>query len=167
MRVFSETQRFNQWWLQLFFTALLLFLGYATYNWYILHEPVGNVAPTDSIGQLIVIVSILPILILFYYLKLRTEIDESGISYQFLPFHFSHKKIVWTDIQNCYVRTYNPIMEYGGWGFRTSLGNGKAFNIKGNKGIQIVFKSGKKLLIGTQKPEQAKNVIALYLKVQI
>lgn len=163
MRVFSETQRFNQWWLQLLFISLVLFVGYAIYNWYFINEAVGNVLPNDSVGQMIVIASTLPILILFYYLKLRTEIDESGISYQFLPFHFSPKKIAWTDIQNCYVRTYNPIMEYGGWGYRTSLGKGKAFNVKGTKGVQIELKTGKKILIGTQKQEQAKKVIALYL----
>ncbi len=167
MRVFSETQRFNQWWLQLLFIALILFVGYSIYQWYFTNEAVGNVGPNDSFGQLIVIVSIFPILILFYYLKLRTEIDESGIKFQFLPFHFSAKKIAWTDIQNCYVRTYNPIMEYGGWGYRTSLGKGRAFNIKGNKGIQIELKSGKKILIGTQKQEQAKKVIALYLKEKV
>ncbi len=167
MRVFNETQRFNQWWLKLIHIASIIFLCYSLYHWYFANKAVGNVDPNDSIGQLIVIVSILPILMLFYFLKLRTEIDESGIQYQFLPFHFSAKKIAWTDIQNCYVRTYNPIMEYGGWGYRTSFGKGRAFNVKGNKGIQIELKSGKKILIGTQKQEQAKKVITLYLKEKV
>ena len=164
MRVFSETQRFNQWWLLLILFLPVLFLLYSLYQWYFTNEAVGNVGPNDAVGQLIVIVSVLPILLLFYLFRLQTEIDESGIQYQFLPLHSSAKKIAWMDIENCYVRTYKPILEYGGWGFKTSLGNGRAFNVKGNKGIQIELKSGKKLLIGTQKPEQAKNVIALYLK---
>jgi len=164
MRVFNETQRFDQWWLQLMLIALVLFLGYSIYQWFFTNEAVGNVSPTDSFGQLIVIVSILPILILFYFLKLRTEIDESGIHYQFLPFHFSVKNLPWTAIQNCYVRTYNPIMEYGGWGYRTSLGKGSAFNVKGNKGIQIELKSGKKILFGTQKEDEAKQIIQRYFK---
>lgn len=167
MRVFSETQRFNQWWLLLILSLPILFLGYSLYQWYYTNEAVGNVGPNDSTGQLIVIASVLPFLILFYLFRLHTEIDESGIEYQFLPFHTSAKKIAWTEIDNCYVRTYNPILEYGGWGFKTSLGNGRALNVKGNKGIQIILISGKKLLIGTQKPEQAKNVIVLYLKERI
>ncbi|MGB5498309.1 MAG: DUF6141 family protein [Maribacter sp.] len=164
MRVFNETQRFNQWWLQLMLIALVLFLGYSIYQWFFTNEAVGNVSSTDSFGQLIVIVSILPILILFYFLKLRTEIDESGIHYQFLPFHFSVKNIPWTAIQNCYIRTYNPIMEYGGWGYRSSLGKGSAYNVKGNKGIQIELKSGKKILFGTQKEDEAKQIIQRYFK---
>lgn len=147
--------------------APVLFLLYSIYQWYFRNAAVGNVGPDDSVGQLIVLVCVLPILILFYLFRLQTEIDESGIQYQFLPFHSSAKKIAWSDIENCYVRTYKPILEYGGWGFKTSLGHGKAFNVKGNKGIQIELKSGKKLLIGTQKPDLAKKVIALYLKEQI
>ncbi len=164
MRVFNEVQRFDQWWIKLLFILLLLFVGYSSYRWFFTNESVGNVGPHDSFGQLIVIVSILPILVLFYLLKLRTEIDESGIQYQFLPFHFSAKKIGWTEIQHCYVRTYNPILEYGGWGFRTSLGKGKAFNVKGKIGIQVELKSGKKILLGTQKEEEAKQVIQRYFK---
>ncbi len=164
MRVFNETQRFDQWWLKLIFLALILFVGYSIYQWFFSNEAVGNVGPNDSFGQFIVIVSIFPILILFSFLKLRTEIDERGIQYQFLPFHFSTKKIAWTAIQNCYVRTYNPIMDYGGWGYRTSLGKGSAFNVKGNKGIQVELKSGKKILFGTQKEDEAKQIIQRYFK---
>ena len=33
-------------------------------------------------------------------------------------------------------------------------GKGVAYNVSGNKGLQIVLKSCKKILIGTQKPEE-------------
>lgn len=166
MRVFNETQRFNQWWLQLIHMASILFLVYAIYQWYFANEAVGNVASEDSVGQLIVMVSVLPLIFVFYFLKLHTEIDESGIKYQFSPFHFSPKKIAWEEMQNCYVRTYNPILEYGGWGYRTSLGKGKAYNVKGNIGVQIELKTGKKLLIGTQKEAEANLIIARYFKTR-
>ena len=67
-------------------------------------------------------------------------------------------------MEKCYVRIYSPIKEYGGWGYRTSLGKkkGSAFNVKGNKGIQIEFKTGKKLLVGTQKESEATQVIHRY-----
>ena len=50
-----------------------------------------------------------------------------------------------------YVRKYSPIAEFGGWGYRISFNGGPAYNIAGNMGLQIVFVSGKKLLIGTQQ----------------
>ena len=43
-----------------------------------------------------------------------------------------------------------------------TIRKGKALNIKGNIGIQIIFKNGKKLLLGTQKQNEAKMVIETY-----
>ncbi|MBK9224473.1 MAG: hypothetical protein IPO23_07190 [Flavobacterium sp.] len=54
-----------------------------------------------------------------------------------------------------FVRQYSPLMEYGGWGLRLGLfGNGKAFNVSGDKGLQLEFTDNKKLLIGTNRPEE-------------
>ncbi|MCQ0110186.1 hypothetical protein JGC31_01235 [Zhouia sp. CL16] len=63
----------------------------------------------------------------------------------------------------CKVIKYNPIKDYGGYGWRIGFrGKGKALNIRGNKGIQIIYKNNKKLLIGTQKPELADKTITTY-----
>ena len=104
--------------------------------------------------------------LLIFLIKLTTKIDEKGIQYQFYPFHFSIKKISWNEISKVGVRTYLPISEFGGWGLRGGFffnkGKEKAVNISGNIGIQLILKSGKKLLIGTQKESEAKNVLETY-----
>ena len=165
MRIFNETQRFNQWWMQLINIGLLAFLLFSAYNWYIAGEATGNVSSTDTTAQIAVVLSIVPVLLLLYSIKLKTSIDEIGIHYQFFPFHFSKKTVRWAELDNCYVRTYSPISEYGGWGYRVSFGKkGKALNVKGNRGIQLEPKTGKKLLIGTQKEEEAKQVIQRHFK---
>jgi hypothetical protein len=47
------------------------------------------------------------------------------------------------------------LTEYGGWGLRLGiLGKGTAFNVSGDKGLQLEFIDNKKLLIGTKKPEE-------------
>jgi hypothetical protein len=98
--------------------------------------------------------------LLFYTLRLDTEINSNGIYIRFFPFHLSYKKYAWDEIEACFVREYNPIAEYGGWGIRLGLfGKGRAFNVSGNKGIQLVFKNNKKLLIGTSKPVEASEAI--------
>lgn len=146
--------------MKLIYFGMIAMLLYFLYTWYIAQEAVDKVGANDTTGQLVVIASIVPVLLLFYVLKLKTEIDEIGVHYQFSPFHFSKHTVRWGDMKKCYVRTYSPIREYGGWGYRTSFGsNGKAFNVKGNKGIQIVLKTGKKILIGTQRAADAQNVI--------
>lgn len=160
MRVFHETQRFDQWFMKIIYFGIIALLFYFLYIWYVAEEAVDKVGANDTLAQLITITTLIPVLILFYVLKLRTEIDEIGIHYQFLPFHFSKKTMRWADIEECYVRQYSPIKEYGGWGYRTSFGKkGKAYNVKGNKGIQIKLKTGKNLLLGTQKEKEAQEVI--------
>jgi hypothetical protein len=61
------------------------------------------------------------------------------------------------------VRKYNPLTEYGGWGYRTGFGKKSgAMNVKGNIGIQIELSNGKKLLLGTQKKTEANKVLETY-----
>lgn len=166
MRVFNESQRFTQWWLKLIPIAILGFLVYVSYHWFVLGKAVSNVSETDVIGQVTVISLMLFSMVLIYLFQLKTTIDEIGIHYQFSPINLSKKTIRWNTIKKCYVRTYSPLREYGGWGYRGSFGNGKAINIIGNKGIQLEFDTGKKLLIGTQREEDAQKVIKRYFKTK-
>ena len=94
-------------------------------------------------------------------LKLYTRIDAMGVHFRMKPFHFKEQTIPWEDIDQIHVRKYSPILEYGGWGMRYGR-NGKAFNVRGNYGIQIVKKNGKKVLIGTQRPEDAARQLSVH-----
>ena len=107
------------------------------------------------------IISITPI----FFFKLTTRIDEKGVYYKFFPFHFSLKLISWNEISKAYIRTYNPISDYGGWGLKGgwSKSKGKALNVSGDIGMQLVLKNGKKLLIGTKKENEIKRVLETYL----
>ncbi|WP_204320176.1 hypothetical protein, partial [Klebsiella oxytoca] len=64
----------------------------------------------------------------------------------------------WDKINQSFVTQYNAIGEFGGWGLR-GLGKNKAFNISGDKGIQIVTQDGSKILIGTNKADEAMEVL--------
>ncbi len=99
------------------------------------------------------------VLIFFFKLTLHTRIDESGIHYRFAPVHRKERHIKWSDVKNIYVRKYKPIAEYGGWGFRMGR-SGTALNTSGNMGLQIEFTNGKRLLIGTHKPDELKRILA-------
>jgi hypothetical protein len=99
------------------------------------------------------------IAVLFLLLKLQIEVQTDGIYVRYFPFHIHFKRYRPEDLSECYALWYRPIWEYGGWGIRYSLRNGKAYNVSGNQGVQLVFKNGKKLLIGSQKPEQLEAAI--------
>lgn len=161
MKVFKEEQRFTQTWLVilLIFSTLLPF-GIML-NEFTKEESTMKIETLFWVMGLMLVFTV-PI----FFFKLITKIDEHGIYYQFLPFHFSQKKIGWNEISKAYVRTYDPIGEFGGWGFKGGAlwkrKNGKAINVSGDIGIQLELKNGKKLLIGTQKRTEAERVLAKY-----
>jgi len=86
--------------------------------------------------------------------KLHTRIDDDGVNYRMNPFHWKERTIPWEEIDQVNVRKYSPLREYGGWGIRVGL-YGSAYNVKGNQEIQIVRKNGKRILLGTQKSDEA------------
>lgn len=88
--------------------------------------------------------------VLLFALRLTYSIDSTGITVAYFPF-IRQRTYLWGDVEAAYVRKYNPLGEYGGWGLKGGLKSGKAYNVWGNKGLQLTFKNGKKLLIGTQK----------------
>ena len=92
------------------------------------------------------------------WLRLTTQIRQDGIYVRYRPFQRSLQRYGWEDISRVFIRQYNPLMEYGGWGLRWSR-NGRAYNVSGNTGIQIIFKDGSKLLIGTNCPEEVAAVL--------
>jgi len=97
---------------------------------------------------------------LFFLLKLETEVRSDGLYVRYFPFHIRFKRFAADELSEYYARKYKPIREYGGWGIRCGLfGKGKAYNTSGNKGVQLVFKNGKRLLIGSQKAEELENAI--------
>jgi hypothetical protein len=157
MRIFKEEQRFTQTWLIVIIVISLI-------------VPLAIILKEiDKLSTSEIIISIGTIILasgLIFLFKLTTIIDEKGIHYKFFPFHLKFKTVVWNDIENAYIRTYDAISEYGGWGVRGGAlwykAKGKAINISGNIGIQLKLKDGKKLLIGTNKKEQAQDVLSTY-----
>ncbi|WP_316842352.1 hypothetical protein [Pedobacter gandavensis] len=157
--IFSEKQRFRQWWLWLIFLGINgLFLAGA-FKQIIGGEQFGD-KPMSNSGLLISVTVSLLITVLFFILRLETRINEKGIYVRFYPFHMSFRYYPWESINKANVRKYSAIMEYGGWGIRFGLmGNGRALNVSGNQGLQLVFNNDEKLLIGTHKPEELKQVL--------
>lgn len=65
-------------------------------------------------------------------------------------------KIDWGNVDSVYIREYRPLKEYGGWGIRDGS-SGRAYNVSGDTGLQIIFKDKERLLIGTIKPGEMKQ----------
>jgi hypothetical protein len=153
MNAFTEKQRFTQWWIWVILLLPPLFIlgGIA------LESPAMEGVNTDSVGFILVV---LLLSVALLGVKLETRIDSTGISARLFPFHWTYRTFHWSALASVQVRKYQPIREFGGWGYRSWGGKkGNAWNISGNKGIQLKFISGRELLIGTQKPEEIEKYL--------
>jgi hypothetical protein len=164
INMFQETQSFRQWWLFIIMLSPHAIFLTGIYKQVVLHQQFGQ--NPASTGLLIGVEIFLILLSLFMFtMRLETRIDAQGIHAKFPPIFNRERTYVWTDVKSAYVREYNPLMEYGGWGFRSSMkGNGNAWNVSGNKGLQIEMIDGKKFMIGTQKPEELSAVLSQFNK---
>lgn len=151
--VFKEEQKFTQWWLWLILIPIAILPIFGMYKQLILGENFGN-NPMSNIGLILFSIFIFSLIGLIFLIKLKTKIDENGIWMNFYP--FVKKKFNWKEIKTIAVVNYGFV---GGWGIRFWTRYGTVYNIKGNKGLAIELINGKKILIGTQKENELKQLI--------
>jgi hypothetical protein len=155
--LFKETQRFTQWWLWLILGGISAFQLYGCIRQVFLGLSFGN-NPISNAALIGLNIFLLIILFFFWQIRLETVITKDRLYIKFFPFHFKFRFFPFSSISKAYVRKYSPLQEYGGWGLRYGFG-GKAYNIKGNMGLQIDFKDSSNLLIGTQKAQELEAVL--------
>ena len=157
---YYESQRFRQWWVLLILAVSLslpLIIGIIEY-----FSQSAISGETTRREDLILFAGFALFgLFVFLSFRLETRINARGIHYRFFPVHLRFHTILWDEVAEVFVREYQPIREYGGWGIRFGLFNktGKAYNVSGNRGIQIILKNGKKVLIGTQNPHEVQLLL--------
>lgn len=162
--MFEEKQRFDQWWIWLItFSAMIIPLALFLNEWL-------NNNRFDAVLLIVVVFELLLVLLFKFAFVLKTRIDSTGVHFQFFPFHLKLRTILWTEISSAYIRRYDPISEYGGWGVKGTwpFKNGRAYNVSGDEGLQLELVSGKKVLIGTNKKAElteALNSLKVYNKI--
>ncbi|TCD18102.1 hypothetical protein EZ456_21915 [Pedobacter psychrodurus] len=102
----------------------------------------------------------LPFAIIYLLQKnmMTLQIGAEGISYKYFPFQSKLKLLSWINIEKVYINKYNALGDYGGFGVRSRLWfrfNDKAYLLNDkDKGLQIEFKNGKKLLFSSNKIDE-------------
>lgn len=156
--VFAENQKFRQLWFW-FIIAIVVGLSlYAFIYQIILGKKFGNSPMHDPMMILTVLLSGLSLPLFFFLIELRTRVTEDGLYIKFFPLHQKWLFFSPVDIKNFEKTKYRPLLEYGGWGIRYGK-NKKAYNVSGNMGMQLTLSDGKRLLIGTQKPDEFQSAM--------
>ena len=157
--LYKEEQKFGQPWIWLIFlpatAGSLIFFSFGLHKQLFLGEPFGDnpMSDTGLIGTTVLVtLMMIGVTVLFYKMKLVVEIRDDGIHYRYPPMIKRFRKISRDEIERLEVREYKPIKEFGGWGIKVgSKKYGKAFNVRGNMGLQLYLKNGSRILFGTQR----------------
>ena len=141
--LFTEKQRFNQWWLWLLLAVSLAVPAILLFK-----------EASEKSGGFSGLIIILSVIILFVVLRMTTVVTKENIQLTYFP--FVNKTINLADIETMKVINYGFV---GGWGIRFWTQYGTVYNVRGNKGLHIKFKNGKQLVIGTKKPQELEKVV--------
>ncbi len=120
--------------------------------WYLYNHCLSDIAKSAEIFILILLPLAVTILIAMFHLSIK--IDKNYFMFKMFPFHWSYRKIKLEEISNATVKEYNTDRTFHGWGMGIPWNrNYKSYTIKGYKAVEISLKNGKKIFIGTQRPE--------------
>jgi len=165
---FYEVQRFRQFWLWglmlIVCLAVSLPFCWLLYEQLILGRQWGDRPLGPTVLYIITPVFILlgPVIsYMFYQMRLETRVGEAGLLINFFP--LTKRIIAYDEIKTCQACTYRPVREYGGWGIRYGWKKGIAYNVSGNQGVQLELVHGKRLLIGSQRPNELAQAINVRL----
>lgn len=168
---FHEVQTFSQVWLWVLVLlvsplgiggAVVLILS--SYGVFSSPEPDLSMAGLNPIVAWLLAVPLVAfsvaLPILFLKLQLTTDVRDDGLHVRFRPFIKRH--IAFSDIRECAARHYSAITEFGGWGARWRPAT-VAFTISGNRGVQLVLHSHRRVLIGSQHADELASAIQAHL----
>lgn len=165
--IYREEQSFKQSfvpWLMLpaILVTLILFIV-GLYQQVYLSKPFGNNPMTNNGMIWSGILSLVLLGAIFIFIlsgTLVTEIWTDGIRYKFPPLLPKMKQIPLSDIVSAEVTKYNPIGEFGGWGWRKRMLKRKtAYNISGSIGVRVLKKDGSLILFGTIHKEEMQRAV--------
>ncbi len=151
--LFTETQKFTQWWLWLLLLGIAYLPINGIYHQLYLGEEYGS-KPMSDLGLIVFSIFVFLLIAFFYFLQLKTEITSEEITMKFFP--LATKKVKWEEVSEAKIVNYGFV---GGWGVRLWTPYGTVYNTKGKIGLAIELKNGSKFLIGTQKETELKSVL--------
>lgn len=150
---YREEQRFQALWIWFILGAVAVIPFIGIFQQIFRGIPFGN-NPLSDVGLIVLTLACILPLLLFSVTRLRTTIDEKGITVNYFP--FLRKQFNWSDISEAEVIDYGFV---GGWGIRMFTKHGTVYNVAGSKGLKIKLHNGNKYVIGTQNPEELKTYL--------
>jgi hypothetical protein len=154
--LFREVQRMDQWWLRLILLVPVGLVWWAFVKQIVLRQSVGTNPAPDVIMVVIHALFGVAMPTLFLSMYMCVEVTPGRLHVRCFP--FSRRTIELGTVTSCEARTYSPISDYGGWGIR-GYDDDRVYSMRGKRGVQLLLGDGKKVLIGSDRPEELVEAI--------
>lgn len=152
-----EVQRVTQAWVWvLILLAIVIPWGAFIYQ-VVLGQPFGNTPSPDWILWAALFLFGIAFPAFLISLRLVIEVRDDELYVRFTPLRT--RRIPYSSIARCEARTYRPLREYGGWGLRWGGKKGWVYSLSGNRGVQLEFSDGKRLLLGSHRADEVAEAI--------
>jgi hypothetical protein len=155
---YHEVQQFRQIWIVLIVAFLAAIAWYTFAVQIILGEPFGTNPAPDIVVLIILAIFGIAFPLWFFVMKLEIQVTGTALRFRMYPLHPSWKEVPFETVSNVMAVVYRPLREYGGWGIRFGR-KGMAYNVSGDRGVQVTLKSGKSFLLGSLRAEDLELVL--------
>lgn len=156
--LFSESQRFRQWWLHLIVLFPMVVAWSAFWQQIVRGEPFGRDPASDGVIWLIFLGAGVLLPLAFLSVRMRTEVRPGEVLVRFPPFRA--RRVDLDEVLDVRVVDYRPLAQYGGWGYRRTLSGDVAFILTGRQGVRLGLPEGRHLLVGSRRPDELAGAIA-------
>jgi hypothetical protein len=156
--LFREVQRPRQIWIWLIVLAAAGAAWLVFIQQFFIEERRGADMGADIFTIILLLVFGIAFPLFVGIIKLDVTVRADSISVNFFP--LLKKRFDPAGIESAIARNYRPIREYGGWGIRYTPNNGKAYNMSGKRGVQLIFRDGIPVLLGSQRSDELAQVIS-------
>ena len=157
MTRFTENQSFRQPWLVV--VLALVFVGPMVAFWLFLSAGLSwGDNPSWDLALLTYVAVDFAFVVWMLNVRMETRVEDREV---IVKFHWlwPEKTFAMDNIVEAKARNYRPIREYGGWGVRWG-GGGRAFNVSGNRGVELALTDGRRVMIGSQSPDELERALA-------
>jgi len=149
--LYREVQPFRQWPTSLVLAMPPAAIIFITCRQWIWHHPWGN-PPVSNGGLLFLAVLLVLVYVRLITVRLVTDLRPGELRIR-LRGLWRSRKIRREDVRAAKAVLYDAIRDFGGYGFRSGW-KGKAYIARGIRGVEIELQNGRKVLIGSQRPDE-------------
>jgi hypothetical protein len=159
---FREVQRATQWWLRLLVLGLAALAWWAFVQQVVLGKPFGNHPVSDGLVWALWIAFAFGGPLLLFVWRMIVEVHPGELVVRYIPIY--RRRIPLAEIEAHEAVTYRPLLEWGGWGLRWFPGRGWVYSVSGNRGVQLELTGGRRLLIGSARPEELDRALSASMR---